>query len=101
MSESYLAMDTDLLKQDMETFRSQMAEFRQEMEAMREEAGQITTIWEGAASRSFVGQMAQDYNRMEEICKEMEQYLHCMEEAHKSYINCENQIADTIAALRI
>ena len=35
MSESYLTMDTDLLKQDINTFHIQMETFCQEMEAMR------------------------------------------------------------------
>lgn len=101
MSESYLAMDTDLLKQDIDNFHSQMETFRKEMEAVREEASQITSIWEGPASRSFAGQMAKDYQRMAEICREMEEFVHCMEEAHKLYIRCENEIADAIAAIRI
>lgn len=101
MSESYLTMDTDLLKQDINTFHIQMETFCQEMEAMRGEINQITSMWEEPASQSFVAQMAKDYQRMAAICREIEGFLHCMEEAYKAFIGCENEIADAIASLRL
>lgn len=101
MKESYIAIDTNILKKDEEIFKEQMSLLKQEAEALMQEAEALPSMWEGPASQAFAEQMKQDYNRIAELGNGLEEYLRCMEDAEKYYIQCENDVADVISALRI
>lgn len=101
MKESYIAIDTNILKRDEEIFREQMSLLKQEAELLMQEAEALPSMWEGPASQSFAEQMKQDYNRIAELCNGFAEYLSCMEDAERYYIQCENDVAGMINALKI
>lgn len=101
MKESYITTDTNILKRDKEIFTEQIERLKSEAGELLREAEALPTMWEGPASRAFAEQMKQDYNRIAELCGAFEEYLACMEDAGKDYIQCENDVADRICALRI
>lgn len=101
MQEGYIAVDTNILRRDEEIFREQMSLLKQEAETLMREAESLPSMWEGPASQAFADQMKQDYNRIVELCSGLTDYLECMEDAEKYYIQCENDVADIIDALRI
>lgn len=57
--------------------------------------------WDGAANSMFNQRVIEDLNFLGDVLKEAAALLECLGFADKEYVECENSVADIIAAVRI
>lgn len=101
MSVSYIEIDTNRLEQDMDTLSSCMERSRQCLKDIADIVGALDGQWEGAANSMFNKRILEEIEFLKEIIKEVAELLECLGYADKEYMECENSVADIIAAVRI
>lgn len=101
MSVSYIEIDTGRLRQDMDSLSSCVERSRQCLKDMSDIVTALNGQWEGAASSMFSQRVLEDLELLGEMIKEAAGLLECLGYADKEYVECENSVADIIAAVRI
>lgn len=101
MSVGYIEIDTNRLEKDMDTLSSCVERSRQCMAEVSEIVAALDGQWEGASNSMFNQRIVEDMDFLGEMLKEAADLLECLGYADKEYVECENSVADIIAAVRI
>lgn len=101
MRGTYIETDTVSLKRDTDALVEQMNAAAQCLEGIVNEVELLSASWKGNANAMFQKQVMEDAEFLSEILKEVSDLAGCMGFAQKEYINCENDVSDAIAAVRI
>lgn len=101
MSVNYIEIDTGRLKQDMDILRSCVDCSGQCLKDISDIVMELDGQWEGAANSMFNQRILEEIEFLKEMIKEAADLLGCLGYADKEYVECENFVADIIAAVRI
>lgn len=101
MGVSYIEMHTDRLEQDMDTLSSCVEKSRNCLKDVSDIVVALDGQWEGASNSMFNQRVIEDLNFLGDVLKEASDLLECLGFADKEYVECENSVADIIAAVRI
>lgn len=97
----HIEVDTITLNSDRETMQENLNTIKTDMTKMYEAVAKLDMMWNGPANDAFNVQFMQDKADMDELCKIIQKVVDCMSFARKEYDNCENQISNIIAGIRI
>lgn len=101
MSVRYIEVHTDRLEQDMDTLGECVEEARKCLNNVSDIVVALDGQWDGAANSMFNQRVIEDLNFLGDVLKEAAALLECLGFANKEYVECENSVADIIAAVRI
>lgn len=101
MSVRYIEVHTDRLEQDMDTLGECVEEARKCLNNVSDIVVALDGQWDGAANSMFNQRVIEDLNFLGDVLKEAAALLECLGFADKEYVECENSVADIIAAVRI
>ena len=87
--------------QDTEVLRGDIEKARQEMEALTELVASLHVHWEGAAAGVFGQRFAEGMTAFGDSLKELASFAESLGFASEKYVECENSVADIIAAVRM
>lgn len=93
-----IEIETNALNSDMEKMSGEIAKIEEELQQLREETEQLAAMWEGSACAAYQSRIGEDMERAALICKELAEYVSCMEYASKEYGRCE-RAAEALASL--
>lgn len=97
----YIETATNPLCADKAVMETELSAVRQEIQQLFQEMQELDSMWDGPASQAFAAQFQTDYEIIQEICENLEGFIHCMQYAADEYNKCENTIAEIISAVRI
>ncbi len=101
MSVNFIEIHTDRLEQDMDVLKDSMERSKQCLTEVSDIVRTLDGQWEGAANSRFNQEIISDLNFLGEVLKEAADLLECLGFADEKYVECENSVADIIAAVRI
>lgn len=101
MSVGFIEMHTDRLEQDMDTLTACVDRSKQCLGDVSDIVAALDGQWEGASNSMFNQKIIEDLNFLGEVLKEAADLLESLGYADKEYVECENSVADIIAAVRI
>lgn len=101
MGVSYIEIHTNRLEQDMDVLSGCVEQSRQSLAEVSDIVRTLDGQWEGAANSMFNQRIMEDLDFLGEVIKEAAGFLECLGYADKEYVECENSVADIIAAVRI
>ena len=101
MAISYIRTDTDQLAGDMKQLKEAVVSVEQSQGELSNEIAQLNRMWKGVANLEFRRQLERDFSYMDEILAELDLFIQEMENAQKDYIRCENEVLETVNAVRI
>ena len=101
MSVRYIEVHTDRLEKDMDTLGECVEEARKCLNNVSDIVVALDGQWDGAANSMFNQRVIEDLNFLGDVLKEAAALLECLGFADKEYVECENSVADIIAAVRI
>lgn len=101
MENRYMEVQSDRLMQDTEVLRGDIEKARQEMEALTELVASLHAHWEGAAAGMFGQRFADGMTALGDSLKELASFAESLGFASEKYVECENAVADIIAAVRM
>ena len=101
MSVSYIEVHTDRLEQDMDTLSECVETSKKCLNDVSDITVALGGQWEGASNSMFNQRMIEDLNFLGDVLKEAAAFLECLGYADREYVECENSVADIIAAVRI
>lgn len=101
MGVSYIEIHTNRLEQDMDVLSGCVERSRQSLAEVSDIVRTLDGQWEGAAHSMFNQRIVEDLNFLGDVLKEAADFLECLGFADKEYVECENSVADIIAAVRI
>lgn len=99
--ENYIEVDTGILNGDIDTLSSDVAELRKEVDILQSEMAELAAMWEGRAHAAFQQQFSADVEFIQSVFQEADKLISCMEYAKKEYDNCEGDIEQLVASIRI
>lgn len=89
------------LENDVRRLQSRLEQTRAHMERLRESMEALNRMWEGPANQAVRQRFREDYERMQALCKSIEEWIMILESIRRAYDECENQVRDTVYELRI
>ncbi|MBS6395828.1 MAG: hypothetical protein KH452_01570 [Clostridiales bacterium] len=101
MGVSYIEMHSNRLEQDMDMLKACMERSRQCLTEVSDIVTALDGQWEGASNSRFNQSIIEDLNFLGEVIEKVADLLECLGYADKEYVECENSVADIIAAVRI
>lgn len=96
-----IEIHTNRLEQDMEVLRACIERSGQCLTDVSDIVTALDGQWEGAANSMFNQRIMEDLNFLGDVVREAAELLECLGYADKEYVECENAVADIIAAVRI
>lgn len=101
MAISYIRTDTDQLAGDIKQLKEAVVRVEQSQGELSNEIAQLNKMWKGVANLEFRRQLERDFSYMDEILAELDLFIQEMENAQKDYTRCENEVLETVNAVRI
>lgn len=101
MAISYIRTDTDQLAGDIRQLKEAVVRVEQSQGELSNEIAQLNRMWKGVANLEFRRQLERDFSYMDEILAELDLFIQEMENAKKDYTRCENEVLETVNAVRI
>lgn len=101
MAISYIRTDTDQLAGDIRQLKEAVVRVEQSQGELSNEIAQLNRMWKGVANLEFRRQLEKDFSYMDEILAELDLFIQEMENAKKDYTRCENEVLETVNAVRI
>ena len=101
MAISYIRTDTDQLAGDIRQLKEAVVRVEQSQGELSNEITQLNRMWKGVANLEFRRQLERDFSYMDEILAELDLFIQEMENAKKDYTRCENEVLETVNAVRI
>lgn len=98
---NYIRISTEQLERDRTEVQEELGGVHKAVEELGEEMQSLGTTWEGPAWQTFQSQVASDIENMQGICGKIAEFISHMEYAEQEYKNCDNQVQDLIAGIRI
>lgn len=81
---------------------------QQELDAVRQMKKQMYNslegldgMWQGSAHDAFKIQYSNDNQIMTELCREIQEFIDCVNQSRKSYDECEQSVREQIARIQI
>lgn len=96
-----IAVDTLLLKADIEKIQTGLQNINNEMNLMYEGVEVLDRMWDGPANEVFKIQFTNDKNKMQELCKQIQEYIDTLNNAKKEYEVCEAEVKGIIDSIVI
>lgn len=96
-----IAVNTNDLQRDINAMKNALDQVKKRTDSMFQEVNALNGMWEGPAHEAFARQFAADYQIMQELQKEVEKLIECMQYADKEYLSCESSITTIINSIRI
>ncbi len=97
----YVEVDTQALESDRKAIEVEVQRIRVEMERLQRQMSVLWTMWDGPAHDEFRRQLEQDYETLEQFCKEIGSLMQMMAYARMQYERCEEQVEQAVASIRI
>lgn len=101
MGVNFIEIHTDRLEQDMDILGDSVERCKNCLSQVSDIVNALGGQWEGASNSMFNQQVISDLNFLGDVVKEAADLLECLGYADKEYVDCENSVADIIAAVRI
>lgn len=98
---NYIRISTEQLERDITEIKEELTGVHKTVEELGDEMQALGATWEGPAWQAFQSQVASDIENMQVVCGKIAEFISHMEYAEKEYKNCENQVHDIIAGIRI
>ncbi len=96
-----IAVNTEILGRKVSDLDGELSGIRSGINQMFDAVAELDTMWDGPANDAFRQQFLLDKNEMQDLCKELEGIFHSMDNAKKEYEQCENDVRQLIAEIRI
>lgn len=101
MAAQLIEIETGSLFSDIQSMTGEVGEAEQQTSQMFEAMAELDRMWDGAANAAFIHQFQIDYESMQNLCAEVRHLISCMEYAKKRYEECEDEVYQTIAAIKL
>lgn len=97
----YIEVDTPSLDRDREEISQQIEAATQNLNELLELLETVNTGWKGSANAMFNQRLSEDMEFLGAVIKEASELVKCLGYASQEYVKCENDVAETIASVRI
>lgn len=101
MGNRVFKISTARLGKDAEQFQQLVADMKKIVGNMQSSVGQMNAMWEGVSKDNFVRAFADDIRAVTDVLNELESLYNYEIMAKEQYENCENQVADLVANMRV
>lgn len=101
MGISYIEVNTGSLERDCQEISNHIGEAESNLKGLLEILEMVNTGWKGAANAMFNQKLSEDMEFLAAVIKEASELLKCLGYAGQEYVKCENDVAETIASVRI
>lgn len=101
MAGSIIEVTISSLNSDIDTLTSTLNSLKGHSVRMQEQIQALGGMWEGPAHEIFNVQFQSDYMALQDLYKNLEELIKCMEYAKSEYQKCEDSVSSAIAAIRI
>ena len=101
MGNRVFKISTVRLGKDAEQLQQLIANMEKIIVNMKSSVGQMNAMWEGVSKDNFVQAFADDIRAVTDVLSELKSLYNYEIMAKEQYENCENQVADLIANMRV
>ena len=97
--EDIIANNLDEFRRDIDRLRQAIALFGETFSEMTESLNNLNGMWEGGAHDALMERFARDTEFIETYIAYLEDYRNELEEANRSYTDCEVRVEDEIRTM--
>jgi WXG100 family type VII secretion target len=97
----YIKISTNRLGTDAEQVASLIQSIQKEMTAMKSSVQQMNSMWEGPSKEAFVQAFNQDMEDLSTLIKGLSSIQSFETQAKTKYENCEQQVEELVASIRV
>ena len=69
-------------------------------EKMFDEIKELDSMWDGTANNAFNVQFQNDYEMMQEVCRNLKRLIDSLEFSKREYIKCEQQVDSAVRSMK-
>lgn len=95
-----IEVNTDILSASTAEVASDIGNIRNRIDKTFDGIQVLNGMWDGFANDEFNRQFLLDYERLNEICSELDSFASKMSDAVKKYNDGEDRVAAAVAAIR-
>ena len=70
------------------------------LKTMFGEITELDAMWDGTANNAFNIQFKNDYEMMQDVCKNLKRLIESLEFSKQEYIKCEQQVGSAIRSMK-
>lgn len=96
-----IAVNTVTLNQDIETLTTTLGQIKKNLGKMYDAVNALDSMWDGDANAIFNQQFETDRSAMEDVCKNIQSVIDCMDYAKEQYNTCEGRVGEIVSSIRI
>jgi WXG100 family type VII secretion target len=101
MASSEIACSISALGSDISNIQSQYDAVVKAKEALMTAVNSMNGMWAGSAHDTFVSAFNNDYERIGNLCKTIDNIIKCLENAKKEYAKCEQTVRSYVDAITV
>lgn len=101
MNITNLKVNTDRMNSDAQTLRERLNRTRTHCRQIKEQMDALNGMWKGYAHNAVAQQFAAEYENMCALCDLFEEMIENLEGIRTEYASCENEVMNTVNALKI
>ncbi len=97
----YIKVSSERMGQDYSLIQGQLMEIENEIRSLEEDMHLLGQSWEGPAWAAFQSQVDIDLENMQQISKNLSEFLQHMDYAKSSYGECERKVEELVRSIGI
>ncbi len=98
---SVIEINTDQLNTDIKRLQNQLSQTRSHITRLKSQMDSMNSMWQGAANQTMQQRFRQDHDRMQNLCRMLEELIRVLESIRQAYDRCEGDVRDVVNALRV
>lgn len=96
-----IEIDTNALNSDKSSMSEELQQIQNELKALQDEMETMNSWFTGPAATAYRNRMAEEIENAMSVCTYLTEYISCMEQASRTYLECEQSVESVVNRIRI
>lgn len=96
-----IEIDTVCLREDIKSLQETLAQLERQIGRTTDTLTELDAMWDGPANQAFLESYRKNRVIFDDFCKELKALAGCMEYAARQYEACEDDVYETVSAIKV
>lgn len=87
-----IEIETNALNSDKNCISEELQRIREDLQKLQQETESMNSAWEGPASTAYQAKMTEELENAMSVCSYLAEYVVCIEQAARAYVQCEQSV---------
>lgn len=96
-----IEIDTNALNSDKSSMSEELQQIQNELKSLQDEMETMNSWFTGPAAAVYQSHMEEEIENAMSVCTYLTEYMNCIEQASRTYTECEQSVAGVVNRIRI